>query len=208
MVEERQNLNGLGRLLRSHFIILLSLIALMWLLEGIDFIFFRQGLNNLGVRPRTMGGLFSIFLMPLLHSGFDHLTANTVPLLFLGWLVMVRRMADFFVVTLLVVVVSGFGVWLLGGTNTIHIGASGLIFGYFGYLLARGFFDKSVTSFLLTVVVLLFYSSLIFGILPIFQNGVSWQGHLFGFFGGVWAASIITKRIRTAEEEEVEINFL
>jgi membrane associated rhomboid family serine protease len=210
MVEERQTLNGIGRSLRSHMIILVSIVVLMWLLEGIDWLFFRQGLNTLGVRPRTMSGLFSIFLMPLLHGGFDHLLANTVPLLFLGWLVMLRRMTDFFVVTFIVVVVSGFGVWLLGGSNTIHIGASGLIFGYFGYLLARGFFDRSVASFLLTGVVLFFYSSLIFGILPIFQSGVSWQGHLFGFLGGIWAASIITKRIRTQElqQEEIEINFL
>lgn len=199
MVEERQTLNGIGRILKSQVTILGSFVVLIWLLEIVDLVFFRNGLNTLGVRPRTFGGLFGIFLMPILHNGLGHVLANTFPFLVLGWLVMLRRTADFFFVSTIVVLVSGFGVWLLGGTNTVHIGASGLIFGYFGFLVLRGYFERSFISIVMAVIVILFYGGLIWSVLPVFQPGISWLGHFFGFVGGAWAAYLITTRRRNSE---------
>jgi membrane associated rhomboid family serine protease len=187
-------LNGIGRVLKSQAIILGGFIAFVWFLEIIDQIFFRNGLNALGVRPRTLDGLVGIFFMPFLHNGLGHVLANTIPFLVMGWLVMLRRTADFFFVSIIVVLVSGLGVWLFGGTNTVHIGASGLVFGYFGFLVLRSYFERSSFSIAIAIVVILIYGGLIWGVFPSFQSGVSWLGHLFGFLGGAWAAYLISKR--------------
>jgi membrane associated rhomboid family serine protease len=96
-------------------------------------------------------------------------------------------------VTIFVALVGGFGVWLFAGKFTNHIGASGLIFGYLGFVLARGFFEKSLTWILIAGAVLVLYGGLLIGVLPI-HTGVSWQGHLFGFLAGIGAARLIFPR--------------
>jgi membrane associated rhomboid family serine protease len=133
--------------------------------------------------------------MPFLHGSFAHLAANTLPLVTLGWLIMLREISDFFIVSAVTVLVSGFGVWLTGAPYSVHIGASGLIFGYFGFLLLRGYFERSFTSILVSLIVGFFYGSLIWGVLPS-QPGVSWQAHFFGFVGGVLAAQILGRQKR------------
>jgi membrane associated rhomboid family serine protease len=199
MIEQQQTLNGIGRILKSQVTILGSFVILIWLLEIIDQVFFHNSLNAWGVRPRTISGLTGIFLMPFLHNGLGHVLANTVPFVVLGWLVMLRRTADFFFVSIVVVLVSGLGIWLLGGPNTVHIGASGLIFGYFGFLVLRSYFERSFISIVMAVIVVLIYGGLIWGVLPSIQSGVSWLGHLFGFVGGAWAAYLLTTRMRNSE---------
>jgi membrane associated rhomboid family serine protease len=119
--------------------------------------------------------------------------ANTLPFVFLGWLVMLRRMADFFVVSAFAILVGGLGVWLFGGPNTLHIGASGVVFGFLGYLLLRGYFERSFTSILLAVVVGVLYGGALWGVLPS-EPGISWQGHLFGFIGGGGAARTLARK--------------
>jgi membrane associated rhomboid family serine protease len=111
---------------------------------------------------------------------------NTLPFLVLGWLIMLRNTHDFLRVTLVVGLASGLGTWLFGSPGS-HIGASGVIFGYLGYLLLRGFFERRLGSISLSVLVGTLYGSMIWGILPL-QQGISWEGHLFGFLGGVLAA--------------------
>jgi membrane associated rhomboid family serine protease len=135
--------------------------------------------------------------MPLLHGGFGHLLANTLPFLVLGWLVMLNGISNFFVISAVIIVVSGVGVWLFGAANSVHIGASGLVFGFFGFLVTRAYFERSLGSIILAFGVIIFYGGLLMGILPL-QLGVSWQAHLFGFAGGVLAAYVISKRNRTA----------
>ncbi len=108
---------------------------------------------------------------------------------------MLRDVKDFFVVTFITIIFSGFGVWLFGSPNTIHIGASGVIFGYLGFLLLRGFFERSFASIALSLVVGWLYGGLIWGVFPS-QYGISWQGHLFGFIGGVFAAQMLAKSYR------------
>lgn len=199
MIEQPRTLNRLGRILKSQVTILGSFIIFIWLLEIIDLLLFGNSLNAFGVRPRTFNGLMGIFFMPFLHNGLGHVLANTIPFVVLGWLVMVRRTADFFFVSTIVVVISGFGVWLFGGTNTVHIGASGLIFGYFGFLVLRSYFERSLASIVITIFVIFIYGGLIWGVLPSFQSGVSWLGHLFGFIGGAYAAYLLTNRRRESE---------
>jgi membrane associated rhomboid family serine protease len=197
MIEQRQTTTAIGRTLKSQLTILGGFVLFFWMLELIDLVIFRGGLDGLGVRPRTLNGLIGIFIMPFLHNGFGHVLANTVPFLVLGWLVMIRRTADFYFVTAVVILVSGLGVWLLGGANTVHIGASGLIFGYFGFLVLRGYFERSFFSIVLGIIVVFFYGGLIWGVLPTFQAGISWLGHLFGFVGGAVSAYLITTRSYT-----------
>jgi membrane associated rhomboid family serine protease len=182
--------------LKSHILILGGIVAFLWIIEIIDFFVFRDSLNGLGIRPHHIQGLQGIFFAPFLHGNFNHLAANTLPLIILGWFVMLRDVKDFFVVTFITMIISGLGVWLFGSPNTIHIGASGVIFGYLGFLLLRGFFERSFVSIALSLVVGWLYGGLIWGVLPS-QYGISWQGHLFGLIGGVFAAQILTKFHRT-----------
>lgn len=187
----------IGRRLRNQAIILGGFVLFIWFVELIDLFVFKHALDAYGIRPRTISGLRGILLMPILHADFGHVLANTVPFIILGWLVMIRGIRDFLVVTGVVVLVSGLGVWLFGGSGTVHIGASALVFGYLGFLLLRAYFEWSLTAIAIALVVGLMYSGLIWGILPL-TFGVSWQGHLFGFMGGALAAYLLSsKRQRT-----------
>ena len=172
--------------------ILVGIVALLWLLEVIDLLIFRGRLDALGVRPRTLIGLRGIFLAPFLHAGFGHLAANTIPFIVLGWLVMLRSTSDFFVVAVVSAVVSGLGVWLFGGPHSVHVGLSGVIFGFLGYLLARGIYERRLGAIVLALIALLLYGGALWGVLPL-RAGVSWQGHLFGFLGGWLVAYLATR---------------
>ncbi|WP_432812258.1 rhomboid family intramembrane serine protease [Pantanalinema sp. GBBB05] len=172
---------------QTQAMLLGSFILLLWVLEGIDQLLLQNRLNRFGIRPRHKHGLRGILLAPLLHGTWGHLSANTVPLLVLGWLVMLGGMQEFAIATSTTWIISGLGVWLFGGANTLHIGASGLVFGYFGFLLSRSYFEYDPVSAGISLLVALLYGPLIWGVLP-FRRGISWQGHLFGFIGGVLAA--------------------
>jgi membrane associated rhomboid family serine protease len=183
----------LRRELKLQATLMVGFVGLLWAIELVDQVVFRGALDSLGIRPRSMSGLYGIPLAPLLHGGFGHLAANTVPLIVLGWMVMLRETRDIFVVTLLSTLVGGAGVWLVGGAATVHVGASILIFGYLGYLLLRGWFDRGFWSMAGSILVALLYGGLVFGVLP-GQPGISWEGHLFGFAGGVLAARLLRRR--------------
>ncbi len=191
------SVGSIGRTLRNQVIILGGFIVVIWFLEIIDRLILGGSMDALGVRPRTLVGLRGILLMPLLHGGFGHLLANTLPFIVLGWLVMLNGISNFFFISAVIIAVSGVGVWLFGAANSVHIGASGLVFGFFGFLVTRAYFERSLGSIILAFGVIIFYGGLLMGILPL-QLGVSWQAHLFGFAGGVLAAYVISKRNRTA----------
>lgn len=182
-----------GRTLRIQLLVLISFVAIFWLLELMDWLLWQGALDSLGIQPRVLIGLRGILFMPFLHSDFEHVLANTIPFMILGWLVMVRRTVDFVLVTVVVVLVCGLGVWLTGPAGTVHIGASGLIFGYFGFLLVRSYFERSIFSILMAILVVFLYGGLVWGVLP-GQNGVSWQAHLFGLIGGAIAARWLSGR--------------
>ncbi len=158
-------------------------ILTLWVLELVDTVLLHGQLNRLGIRPRRLSGLRGILFAPLLHGDLAHLAANTIPLAVLGWLIMLNGLNTFLLVTAVVWLISGLGAWLLGGSNTMHLGASGLVFGYFSFLLLRGYFEQSFSAIAIAVLVGLLYGSMIWGILPV-HRGKSWQSHLFGFVGG------------------------
>ncbi|MGV2828409.1 rhomboid family intramembrane serine protease [Myxosarcina sp. GI1(2024)] len=167
-------------------------IAIFWVLEILDFFVFRGSLDRYGIQPQEFIGLRGIIFAPFLHGGFGHLIANTIPFLVLGWLTMIQETSDFIIVSLISAVVGGLGVWLFAPANSIHIGASILIYGYLGFLLFRGYFQKNIPSVILSIIVFFVYGGYVWGVLPS-QMGISWQGHLFGFIGGVIAARAIAK---------------
>jgi membrane associated rhomboid family serine protease len=178
--------------LRSHVFILGSIVALLWGIEIVDF-FMRGQLNLHGIYPRTYIGLQGILFAPFLHGNFGHLISNTIPFIVMGWFVMLRETKEFFVVSAIALLASGFGVWLFGASGSLHIGASGVVFGYFGFLLARAYFERSTLSIAIALTVGLLYGGLIWGVLPT-RLGISWEGHLFGFIGGVLAANWLTQK--------------
>jgi membrane associated rhomboid family serine protease len=186
-------LKAIKRELKLQATLLFGFVGLLWAIEIIDSVIFAGALDSFGVRPRNAGGLVGIALAPLLHLGFGHLMANTLPLITLGWLIMLRETRDLIAVTLLSAIVSGIGVWLIGASGSVHIGASGVIFGYFGFLLLRGYFERSLLSIGLSLVVVAVYGGMIWGVFP---SGfrISWEGHLFGFLGGVLAARLMSRR--------------
>lgn len=191
---------GIAREIKTHAVILGGFVGVMWLLELID-LFMGGRLDVYGVIPRNLIGLRGILFMPFLHGSLGHLIANTIPFIVLGWLIMLRETSDFFVVTAVTMLISGLGVWLFAAPNSIHIGASGLVFGYLGYLLLRGYFERSVVSIFLAVIVGFLYGGLIWGVLPSLP-GVSWQGHLFGFIGGGLAARLLARSNRSRRSRQ------
>jgi membrane associated rhomboid family serine protease len=182
---------GFGR----NISIPLGLVSLMWMVELVDLFLFRGALDSAGIRPRDPNALSGIFFAPFLHRGLLHLIANSVPLVVLGWLVIVRGRLDFFLVTGIVTILGGLGVWLFGRPNTIHIGASILVFGYLGYLLLRAWFERSVTAMLIALIAGVLYGSALWGVLPV-SGRISWEGHLFGFAGGGTAAAVFRRSAR------------
>lgn len=184
---------ALKRELRLQMIVLVSLLGLMWSVEMVDLIAFGGTLDEHGIEPRTTEGLLGILFAPFLHVGLGHLLANTLPFFLLGWLVIARELRDFVVVTVATIVVAGLGVWALGAADSVHVGASAVVFGYLGYLLLIGWYDRSIGTILLSLLVLFFYGGMVFGVLP-GQPGISWEGHLFGLLAGAGSARLIGRR--------------
>lgn len=178
--------------LKRQIGILGSLVALLWSIQLINALLFNGRLAVYGIHPRSLNGLQGILLAPLLHGSFQHLMANTIPLLSLGWLILLQETGSFVIVTAIAGFVSGLGTWLFGASYSVHIGASGVVFGYFGYLLLRGYFERSATAISLSLLVISLYGGLLWGVLPN-QPGISWEGHLFGFIGGGIAARVLAQ---------------
>ncbi len=150
-----------------------GLLVAMWAVELVDWLGGRWlELDRFGIRPRQIAWLPGIVLAPFLHAGWAHLAANSLPFLVLGLLVIGRGEARFWGVTAGIVTLGGLGVWLIGGTGTVHVGASGLIFGYFGYLLAAGLVERSIVAMVRAVAVAGLYGTILWGVLPT-RAGVS-----------------------------------
>jgi membrane associated rhomboid family serine protease len=140
-----------------------------------------------GVIPRTTIGLRGILFGPFLHASLNHIVANSIPFLVLGWMVMLRDERHFIPVTVAGMLGSGLAAWLLGAPGSVHIGASGVIFGYLGFLMLSGWYSRSIGSILLSIVVTVVWGGLVFGMMP-GTPGISWQEHIGGFVGGALAA--------------------
>ena len=166
-------------------------VALMWSIEVVDLV--AGDLDAYGIRPRDTDALSGILAAPFLHGSFFHLIGNTLPFLTLGGLIALGGLLRIAAVSVIVAVTSGLGVWLTGDPGSLHIGASGLVFGYAAYLIARGLFTRDLFHLSIAVVVMFLYgTTLLFGVLP--ALGISWQGHLFGGIGGLLAARWLDRR--------------
>jgi membrane associated rhomboid family serine protease len=187
---------------------ILTFVALLYLVELIDQLMGGR-LDTNGIRPLTTDGLWGIIFAPVLHANWQHLMANTVPLLVLGFLMTLAGLSRFVWATVIVWIVGGFGTWLIGNVGsacgpTDHIGASGLIFGWLTFLLVFGIFVRRFADIVIGLVVLFAYGGVLLGAMPVLHQcgGVSWQGHLSGAFAGVVAAYLLSAPERKAREKK------
>jgi membrane associated rhomboid family serine protease len=181
------------------FALVAGMAAVMWAVEVADKIADGR-LDAYGIEPRDVDGLDGVVFAPFLHAGYDHLIGNTIPFVLLGFAIALGGVARVAIVTVIVALVGGLGTWLVAPANTVHIGASGIVFGYAAYLVARGVYSRSATQIGLGVVVLAVWgTTLLRGLVP--EDGISWQGHLFGAIGGVLAARLLHRRAARAGTE-------
>ena len=168
-----------------------AMVAVMVVVQLIS-IFGVNLVNLLGIEPRSVSGLIGIITAPFVHLSWQHLISNAIPFLIFGFLVMVHGVKQFIAITAVIWLVSGFGVWLTAPSNSVVVGASGIVFGWLAFLLARGIFNRNVWQILVGVVLFLVWGGMFWGVLP-GASGISWQGHLFGALGGVLAAFLAAK---------------
>jgi membrane associated rhomboid family serine protease len=170
------------------FILIAAMVAVMWLVEVFDAV--GGDPDAAGIRPRDPDGLVGVALSPFLHGSWGHLIGNTIPFVVLGAAIAIGGLLRVAIVSGTVVVVGGLGTWLTAPSNTIHIGASGMVFGFAAYLIARGAYTRTPMHVFGGLVVMAVYgATLLSGFVP--TPGVSWQGHLFGAVGGVVAARLL-----------------
>lgn len=184
-------------------VILVVVVAVPWVVHLVN-VATGYALNEWGIRPRSLQGLVGLLSAPFLHGSWHHLLMNSWPLAILGGLVLLKGLDTLVELSLFVAIVGGLGVWIFGGSNEVHVGASGLIFGYFGFLVARGVFLKELIPLTMSILVLgLYGTSFFFGLLPT-ARGISWEGHLFGLLAGVLAAWMEWSNARRHEQKESE----
>jgi membrane associated rhomboid family serine protease len=166
---------------------ILGFVVLIWVIELINFSIGHR-LSDWGILPRTLKGLKGIPLSPFLHASLLHIMMNTIPLAVLGGFVMLNGRQIFLEISIIIILASGTALWLFG-RSSYHVGASGLIFGYFGYLVLRAWYDRSLKSFVIAFVTVFLYGGIMWGLLPTFSR-ISWEGHLFGLLAGFLAARL------------------
>lgn len=171
-----------------------GLLALMWVLEGVDTVTLNA-LDSFGIQSRYPASLVDILWAPLLHFGWPHLIGNSIPFLVLGVLTYLSGPGKWLFTTIASTIISGLFAWLLSPLGTITAGASGVIFGYLTYLLARGIYTRKISQIVISLVVLGLYGTVLLGVLPT-QPGVSWQAHLGGAVAGVLSAWFLHGRER------------
>jgi membrane associated rhomboid family serine protease len=170
------------------------LVAIMWVVEVIDSVA-GGDLERHGIEPHDPDALPAIAAAPFLHGSWGHLIGNTIPFVILGCAIALSGLRRVVWVTVIVAVVAGLGVWIFAPAGTVHIGASGLVFGYATYLIFRGIFSRSMIHIAVGLVVVVLYGgTLLFSLAP--RDGISWQGHLFGALGGILAAWWLDRRER------------
>lgn len=183
-----------GDRVRAAAKLMVGWVALLWLLEVVD-VASGHALDGLGIVPRTASELIDVVPASFIHFGWAHVAANTVPLLVMGFLAALGGIRRFLAVCALVIVADGLGVWLIAPAHTNTAGASGLIFGLFGFLLVSGFVERRLLGVLAGLLVgAVWGSSILMGLAPT-QTGVSWQGHLLGLVAGVAAAFVFRRRV-------------
>jgi len=178
---------------KKAFFLMVGFIGLIWLLQVVNWAGHYRLDYDFGILPRNIGRLPEIFTSPFLHFNFDHIEGNSGPLFVFGLLAAYRGVVRFLGVTAFVAITSGLAVWLFQSSDSLTVGASGLIFGYFGYVLARGLIDRNLIDALAAVVMALSYAYILTVAIP-GTPGVSWVGHLGGLIGGIAAGWVFRSR--------------
>jgi membrane associated rhomboid family serine protease len=175
-------------------LIVMGLVAaLLWVIQALNAAD-DYALDRFGLMPRTVNGLWGVVTEPFLHASFSHMFSNTTPLILIGWVLLLSGVRTWLTVTAIVVVAGGVLTWLVGPSNTVIVGASGMIFGWLGYLLARAWFSRQLKWIVVAVIVLFFFGTLLFGLFPTLHSNVSWQAHVCGFIAGVGAGAALHPR--------------
>ena len=164
---------------------LLASVGAIWAVSLVAF--YVPQLRQLALLPRRFDGLPGVLGMPFVHDSYGHLFANTLPLLVFGAMLVARGVRYFLGVAFAVALLGGLALWAFG-RSAPHIGASGVVFGLFGFLVVRGLYERRLTSIAITVFVTLTYGlTMLFGLVPL-AGRVSWEGHLFGLLAGIVVA--------------------
>lgn len=179
--------------MKTRVVTLAALTLLMLLVTGLGFAI-PSLVRELALVPREPGALLGVVTMPLVHASLSHLLANLPPFLMLSALVLIGSPRYYLITTALIVVIAGLLLWLLGRAG-FHVGASGLIFGYFGFLLGRGYYDRKAGPVLLAALTAFLYGGMLWGVLPT-EPGVSWDGHLTGLVAGVVTSRLVLQTLR------------
>ena len=193
---KRSSVPSLAGTVKSQVVTLAAPLSISWATLGANTLL-GGTLTQYGVVPRTVTGLRGILFAPFLHGSVAHLAANSISLLILGWLVLVfggRR--QFWWVSVAAALGSGLCAWLIGAPGSVHIGASGVIFGYLGYLMLSGWFARRFWPIIASLGVTVMWGGMILGVMP-GQLGISWQSHLGGLIGGIWAARRLHARSKS-----------
>ncbi len=167
------------------------LVIIIWCVEAVNSLLGHR-LDYYGIFPRSLANLPGVLCLAFLHGSFQHLLMNTPTLLVMGFFVATRGAGRLVFVSIIVILVAGLLVWCFGRA-AYHIGASGLVFGYFGYLVALGIYERSASTLIVSVFMVFYYGGLIYGVLPR-DSFVSWEGHLFGLLAGVLAARLTANK--------------
>jgi membrane associated rhomboid family serine protease len=181
----------------KRFVPIVAVIALCWLVFGVNNVLCAGRFNGYGIWPRHVSGLPGIIFSPFLHGSLAHLAANTLPLLILGAILCARAANEFILVCVGGILLGGVLTWLFA-RNAIHIGASGLVFCFFGYLASQAYFKRTIGSLILSVVCLIGYGGMLRGLFP-HSGGISWESHVAGLVAGIviaWLGSNEAKKRR------------
>lgn len=178
--------------------VIVAFTALLYLIELVNLTAFHGSLSHDGIHPRSLAGLPEIIWAPLLHVSWAHLIGNTVPVLVFGYLAMAAGIGPWIAVTSVIWVVSGLGVWAIAPAATSTVGASGVAFGWLTFLLVRGIFNKSFGQIVIALVLLFYWGSVLWGLLP-GREDISWQGHVFGALAGIVCAWLVSRANRPSK---------
>lgn len=171
---------------------MIGISAVLWVIQFLNAAN-NYSLDRFGLRPRRIDGLWGVVTEPFLHASYSHLFSNTVPFVAVGWVLLLSGLRTWLTVSALVVVLGGLAAWLVAPAGII-VGASALIFGWLGYLIARAYFSRKLRWILVAALVLFFFGTLLNGLLPSLESNVSWQSHVCGFGAGIIAGAVLHPR--------------
>jgi membrane associated rhomboid family serine protease len=181
---------------RKALFVMVGFLAILWIIQLVNVADHYQLTINYGIRPRDIRSLPDIVIAPFLHVSWTHIESNSGPLFIFGFLAAYRGVVRFLGLTGLVILGSGFAAYFFGQPGTIGAGASGVVFGYLGYILVRGFFDRRGIDILLGLVMALCFAYQFTVLLP--HAGIGWQAHIGGLAAGVVGGWVFRDRAGTS----------